>query len=299
MKIITHSGNFHPDEVFGVAALRIFFGKEAVKDIEIIRTRDLKIIEGKNQEDIVLDVGFKYISEENRYDHHQEGGAGKRENGVPYASFGLIWKHFGERIAGSKRGADTIEEKLVLAIDAGDNGVDTFQKVSKHFKPYLIEGAIISFLPTWQEKDMDIDGAFMNAVALAQVLLKREISKAKAFIDGESAVEKAYQDAQDKRIIMLDNNYSWRDVLVKYPEPLFVIMNDGKQTTWAVSAIRKDGASFQSRKLFPESWAGKSGSAFAEASGVSDANFCHNGRFIVVANSKEGALKLANLGVNT
>lgn len=294
MKIITHSGNFHPDEVLAVSALRMLFPKE---EMEIIRTRDLKIIEGKAPEDIVLDVGMKYIPEENRFDHHQEGGAGKRENGIPYASFGLIWKEYGERIAGSKRAADTIEEKLVLTIDAGDNGIDTYQKANKQFKPYLLEGALISFLPTWQEKDMDIDGAFMNAVALGQVILKREIAKAKAFIDGETEVEKAYAAAEDKRIIMLNNTYSWRDVLTRYPEPLFVIMNDGKQTTWAVSAIRKDGVSFQSRKLFPESWAGKTGSVLAEVTGVHDANFCHNGRFIAVANSKEGALALAKMAV--
>lgn len=295
MKIITHSGNFHPDEVLAVATLRILNGK----DMEIVRTRDVKVIEGKAPEDVVLDVGFKYIPEENRFDHHQEGGAGKRENGIPYASFGLIWKHFGEQVAGSKRTADTIEEKLVLSIDAMDNGIDTFQKANKHFKPYLIEAAIISFLPTWQEKDIDIDGAFMNAVALGQVILKREIAKAKAFIGGEQEVEKAYRDAADKRLVILDNNYSWRDVLAKYPEPLFVVMNDGKQTTWAVSSIRKDGVSFQSRKLFPESWAGKTGSALAAVTGVADANFCHNGRFIVVANSKEGALKLAQLAIET
>ena len=61
MKIITHSGNFHPDEVLGVAALRILFG-----NTEVIRTRDLKIIEGKSPEDIVIDVGLKYIPEEHK-----------------------------------------------------------------------------------------------------------------------------------------------------------------------------------------------------------------------------------------
>jgi uncharacterized UPF0160 family protein len=292
MKIFTHSGNFHPDEVLGTAALRLLF-----PDAEIVRTRDIKTLEEKDREDIVLDVGLKYVPEENRFDHHQEGGAGKRENGIPYASFGLIWKAYGERIAGSKRAADAIEEKLVLAIDADDNGVDTFQKASKHFKPYLLEAALISFLPTWKEKDKSIDDAFLNAMAMAQVILKREIVKAQSFIDGEGEVEKAFQKAEDKRIVILDNNYSWRDVIAKHPETLFVIMNDGKQTTWAVSAVRKDGVTFQSRKLFPESWAGKTGSALAEVTGVPDANFCHNGRFIVVANSRDGALKLAQMAV--
>jgi uncharacterized UPF0160 family protein len=293
MKIITHSGNFHPDEVCAVAALRLLFGN----DIAIVRDRDLKLIENKDADDIVLDVGNKYIPEQNYFDHHQEGGAGTRENGIPYASFGLIWKQFGERIAGSARAADTIEEKLVLSIDAMDNGIDTFQKANKHFKPYLLEAALISFLPTWKEKDTDLDVAFMQAVSIAQIILKREIIKAQSFIEGESEVEKAYENAEDKRVIVLENSYSWRDILTKYPEPLFVIMNDGKQTTWAVSAIRKDGVSFASRKLFPQSWAGKTGSALAAITGVSDANFCHNGRFIVIANSKEGALKLASLAI--
>lgn len=293
MKIITHSGNFHPDEIFGVATLRILFGN----DVEIIRTRDLSLISGRTSEDIVLDVGLVYDASKNLFDHHQQGGAGKRENGVPYASFGLIWKHFGEKVSGSKRGADNIEEKLVLAIDAGDNGIDTFQKANKNFKPYLIEGALISFLPTWKEKGVSIDEAFLKAVNFAQAILEREIIKAQAFIDGEAEVEKAYTQAEDKRIIILNNTYSWRDVIGKYPEPLFVIMNDGVQTTWAVSAVKKDGVSFQSRKLFPESWGGKSGSELAEATGVSDAHFCHNGRFILVANSKEGALKLAQMAV--
>ena len=45
MKIITHSGNFHPDEIFGVATLKILFGN----DVEVIRTRDLSIINEKAQ----------------------------------------------------------------------------------------------------------------------------------------------------------------------------------------------------------------------------------------------------------
>ncbi len=292
MKIITHGGNFHPDEVLGVASLLILF-----PEAEVVRTRDLSTIHHKAAEDIVLDVGLKYEPSQNLFDHHQQGGAGLRENGLPFASFGLIWKHFGTRVAGSERAAGIIEEKLVWPIDAGDNGIDTFQKANKNFKPYLLEGALISFLPTWQEKHIDTDTAFNQAVDCAQTILKREIIKTKAFIEGEAEVEKAYQTASDKRIIILNNTYSWRDVLGKHPEPLFVIMNDGVQTTWAVSAVKKDGVSFQSRKLLPESWAGKTGSELAAATGVSDANFCHNGRFIIVANSKAGALKLAQLAV--
>ena len=41
---------------------------------------------------IVLDIGG------GKYDHHQRGGNGARENGVPYASCGLIWREFGKEL---------------------------------------------------------------------------------------------------------------------------------------------------------------------------------------------------------
>jgi uncharacterized UPF0160 family protein len=43
----------------------------------------------------ILDVGDIYNPDQFRFDHHQAGGAGKRENDISYASCGLIWKHFG------------------------------------------------------------------------------------------------------------------------------------------------------------------------------------------------------------
>ena len=39
--------------------------------------------------DIVIDVGGQYDPDAGRFDHHQRGGAGERENGIPYSSFGL------------------------------------------------------------------------------------------------------------------------------------------------------------------------------------------------------------------
>ncbi len=58
----------------------------------MIRTRDLEVI---NKADIVIDVGGEYNADTGRFDHHQRGGAGERENGIPYSSFGLIWQKYG------------------------------------------------------------------------------------------------------------------------------------------------------------------------------------------------------------
>jgi uncharacterized UPF0160 family protein len=296
MKIITHSGNFHPDDVLAVATLLLLY-----PDAKVCRTRDDKTINEKDREDIVLDVGLRYEPENLYFDHHQPGGAGKRENGIPYASFGLIWKHFGSKLSGSERAAKTIEEKLVWPVDAADNGMDTYKRFRTDMKPYVLDAAIVSFIQTWEEKEQGtaFDERFMDAVKFVQPILKREVIKSNSFIKGEHKVREAYESAEDKRIIILDNAYSWKDIVKNFPEPLFVIMNDGVQTTWAVSAIKKDSVGFQNRKLLPEAWAGKTGGELAKVTGVEDANFCHNGRFLVVANSKEGAIKLAKIAVES
>ena len=76
--VAVHDGNFHPDDVFAVATLSILLDGK----IGVIRTRD----EGEiNKADYVLDVGHIYDPAKNRFDHHQEGGAGFR-NG----SFGVL-----------------------------------------------------------------------------------------------------------------------------------------------------------------------------------------------------------------
>jgi uncharacterized UPF0160 family protein len=79
--IATHNGNFHADDVFSVAAL-----KSILPAFKLIRTRDAELI---NKADIVIDVGGEYDPEAGRFDHHQRGGAGERENGIPYSSFGF------------------------------------------------------------------------------------------------------------------------------------------------------------------------------------------------------------------
>ena len=84
-----------------------FLFKEKIT--EVIRTRDESII---TQADIVFDVGNIYDPEHGRFDHHQTEGAGTRENGVPYASFGLVWKKYGTQICGSQEIADSIDKKI-------------------------------------------------------------------------------------------------------------------------------------------------------------------------------------------
>ena len=103
--IVTHSGNFHADDVFSIAALKNIF-----PTFTLIRTRNLDVIA---KADLVIDVGGEYDPEAGRFDHHQRGGAGARDNGIPYSSFGLIWKKYGlELCHGSQELADALDSGL-------------------------------------------------------------------------------------------------------------------------------------------------------------------------------------------
>jgi uncharacterized UPF0160 family protein len=281
-KLVTHSSTFHADDIFATASLSILLDG----NIEVARSRDPEVILSG---DYVYDVGGEYDPSRNRFDHHQEGGAGARENGIPYAAFGLVWKTYGGQICGSQEIADRLDEKLVQAIDAGDNGVSVYT-LKEDVAPYLIEDAFSSFRPTYNE-DGDFDTPFLKMVDFAKEILVREIHKIKSSVDAATFVESVYEQAPDKRLIVLDVSYPWGDVLGSHPEPLYVIYP--KSSVWHLQCVAIKAHSFENRKSLPQEWAGKLDGAMAEASGVVDATFCHNGRFLAVAKSKEGAIKLA------
>ena len=295
--IVTHSGSFHTDDVFAVATIKLFLGDVSHR---VIRTRDAEIIE---KGDFVVDVGNVYDPDKNRFDHHQqEGGAGERDNGIPYSSFGLVWKKYGEKLCNSEEVASIIEKRLVFPVDASDNGVETYIKSSEDLIPYTIHNIVEAFYPTWKEEEggQDFDIAFVKVLEIARKILSREIRKAQDEKIGKVFVEKAYNEAKDKRIIIIDGHYSWEETLACYSEVLFVVRPEHQNTVnWKVKAVRDDPiSSFEYRKYFPKSWAGKRNEELAKVTGVSDAIFCHNKCFIAVAGSKEGALKLAKLAVN-
>ena len=112
-------------------------------------------------------------------------------------------------------------------------------------------------------------------------------------LEASTEVKKAYDSAPDKRVVVLEKNYPYHEELKKYPEPLFVVAYR-PNGSWGVNTITaEDKGRFDIRKKLPEGWAGLRDEDMAKASGVNDAIFCHNGRFLAVAKTKEGALALA------
>jgi len=291
-KLITHNGSFHADDIFSTALFSILFEKLG-ESFEIIRTRDEKIIETG---DYVFDVGGIYNAEKNRFDHHQVGGAGKRENGIDRSSFGLVWEKFGSEICGGKETADLIDRKLVTPIDASDNAFDLVE--SKYdIMPYFVENIFFAMEPTWSEENLNRDEVFLKCVEIAKTILLREIVHAQSIVSAEDAIGDAYKNAIDKRIIVLDKNYPFEYILYNFPEPLFAVYPRKIDNSWGVKAIRDDIKSFKNRKNFPKSWGGLREDELQEITGVSDAIFCHHSLYLAGAKSKEGAIKLAQIAI--
>jgi uncharacterized UPF0160 family protein len=291
-KLITHNGSFHADDIFATATLSLILEKKG-ESFEIIRTRDTDII---NQGDYVYDVGGVYDEKINRFDHHQKDFKEKRDNGITYSSFGLIWKKFGLELSNSEKTSEIIDKRLVAPIDAGDNAIDLVEN-KYDVSPYFIQNFFYSMRPTWKETSVNVDEMFFKCVEMAKVILLREIIQAGDFVLAEKKIEEDYQKAEDKRIIILEQDYYHENILNKYTEPLFIIYPRTDGMSWGVKAIKEDPTTFKNRKDFPTEWGGLRDEELQKITGVADAVFCHKGLFMAVAKTKEGVIKLAELAL--
>lgn len=280
--IATHDGKFHTDDVFAVATLSLVLKD---REIEIVRTRDQALLK---RADIVVDVGEEYDPARGRFDHHQKGYAGNRSNNILYASFGLVWKEYGIQLAGSEENAQWIDEHLVQDIDAHDNGQVESDKTSSG---YSIGAIITSFRPALHE-NKPLDEGFLDALNIAVQILERLILHTKGYAESKQLITDAYNRAIDKRVVELQEELpGWKEILSAFPEPCFVTYkrNDGQ---WSAKCVPTEAQAFTSRRAFPEAWAGLRGEALQTISGEHSAVFCHNSRFIVVAQTREGILRL-------
>jgi uncharacterized UPF0160 family protein len=275
------------------------FLEKSGEEFEIIRTRDEKILKNAKVEDsYVFDVGGIYDEKENRFDHHQVGGAGKRKNGIEYAACGLVWKKFGIELCGSQKAADVVDERLFAPIDAGDNGFDLVQNLYET-SPYFIQNAMTSMRPTWREENSNENVMFLKCVEIAKTILDREIIQAQDALLAEELVISIYKNTKDKKIIVFDKNYPYEYTLNDFPEPLFVIYKRDSDGLWGLRAVKENPKTFINRKNLPKTWAGLRDEDLQNVTGVRDAVFCHRGLFLAVAKTKEGAMKLAQIAVES
>lgn len=286
----THSGKFHADDVMATTILRLLLG-----DIKVTRTRD---------EEILKKLDFVYDISLGEFDHHQLNKE-IRENNVPYAACGLVWREFGPRVIQKFNSEfdeddimsifDYVDKNVLQGIDATDNGID----IKSEIRITSISDIIQSFNPAWDSTSSK-DEAFEEAVRYATELIKRIIGRQVSVIKARVIVNEAFQNRDIKEIMVLKNGCPWLQQLLKIDintEVLFVISPDDYNTEYKIQTVKKTADTFEARKDILESIRGKSSEEINSIIKIDDAIFCHKAGFIASTKSMESALKIAKLSI--
>jgi len=290
MRIVTHSGNFHTDDIFAVATLLILF-----PDAEVVRSREAVVWKTA---DILVDVGGVYNPDTNHFDHHQREGAGVRKNSIPYASFGLVWKEFGEQVSGSAEARDIIDEKLAMPIDAIDNGVSLSSPKFPGVREYTLYDYLSAYIDPEETGPDRLLQTFMSLVVIARDLLVREVAIAKKIVEDTNNVREIINRTEDKNIVVIPGRMHWERAVAEVPEVIYVVY-PRREGSWGVRAVSKGNDGFDRKKSLPEAWVGKEAGDLASITGVPDVMFIHKGRHLASTKSKEGAIKLAEIALKS
>ncbi|AKS44821.1 Uncharacterized protein, UPF0160 family [Octadecabacter temperatus] len=296
--LVTHSGGFHADELLSSVVLTHLF-----PDAELVRTRDKKMI-APAADKIIYDVGGAYDGEAQIFDHHQRPGP-ERSDGQPFSSFGLIWAHYGrDYLTALDVPADDIEAihlkfdtKFVLPIDLLDNGAME-PSVAGPLSVLTLPSLLGSLKPVFDDPSPTADDdAFMSALPIARSFVEAQIRNLAAKFRSRQIVDQSIAEAGTSPILELPMGMPFRSALddAEADHILFVVIPRGAD--WTLGGIKLSGDTFDQRADLPAAWAGLTDEALEAASGVKGAKFCHNARFIAVANSRDAIMEMAQIAV--
>lgn len=289
---ITHAGTFHADEIFATLIL-----SKIMQEITLIRLPEFREQEKEQAKSdvIVYDIGA------GEFDHHQIGGNGSRENGVKYAACGLIWKAFGKELL-EKYGVkeieytlDYIDRNLIQFIDANDNG--QLPKLKTDYRNVHLSHIVSIFNPKWDE-EVDSDENFMKALNVCEIIFDEFLHDTFSKMKAKDIVDKAVENSENG-IMILDTFAPWKEFLLNSKNEKAQKINfavfPSSRGGYNVYAVPLEIGSFENRKSLPIKWRGLRDKDLQDVTGVETARFCHNAGFICSADSKDGALKLADM----
>lgn len=265
----THDGEFHADDVFSTALIKLYCRKKELTEPLIVRSRSIPDLFG----------GLIYDENNSPFDHHEE--LKYRVNGVPYAAFGLLWQAVGDEFVSEP---EKFDSSFVIFIDANDNGIsgynDTYSRI------------ISSMNPTWEE-DVSEDEQFEKAVQLAISILEREFAVINARNNAIPFVQKAYENSKNKEIVVLERFAMWQKALVPTDAKFVIWQKKGK---FLAQAIPVEVGSFELKTPFKEEWAGLRNEDLRKVSGL-NLNFCHKNLFFIEAETLESAIKACEISL--
>ena len=246
-KAFTHSGKFHADDVFS-SALLLYLNPQ------ITITRGNRVPE--DYDGIIFDIG------RGRYDHHQRDSR-VRENGVPYAAFGLLWEELGGEILGGTL-AQRFDEEFVQPLDNNDNTGEKNELAS----------LIGNFNPVWDETEA-ADGVTEDE-KINQVLAMQETQ------------------GGDARILVLPEFVPCQKRL-KETDTAFVIFPSNRGGYCIQPQKKPDSMNYKCS--FPKQWLGLENEELQEATGLASAGFCHRGGFLMTVGDEADAIRACEISL--
>ena len=296
--LVTHSGGFHADELLSSVILTRLF-----PHAELVRSRDKQMLTPAVDK-IIYDVGGDFNPDRQIFDHHQRPNP-LREDGQPYSSFGLIWAQYGaEYLAALDVPAGDIadihasfDSKFVLPIDLLDNGAME-PSVAGPLSVLTLPSLLGSLKPVFDDPSPTADDdAFIAALPIAGAFVVAVVRNLAAKARAQTLVAQAIAAAGTSPILELPMGMPYRSALDKAAADhmLFVVTPRGDD--WTLGGIKISNDTFDQRADLPAGWAGLTDQALEDASGVAGAKFCHNGRFIAVATSRDAIMKMAQIAV--
>ena len=265
----THGGKFHADDVFS-SALLLYINPE------IRITRGNKVPD--DFEGIVFDIG------RGRFDHHQKDSR-IRENGVPYAAFGLLWEVLGKEILGEEL-AVRFDESFVQPLDNNDNTGEKNELAT----------LIGNFNPSWDANDNG-DKEFFQAVSVAGMILENKFERYKGNERADKRIDEILKDHDQKsRILVLPEFIPCQKALSE-TDIAFVIFPSNRGG-YCIQPQKKE-YSMNYKCSFPESWLGLEGDELIKETGLDTAVFCHKGGFIMTVGQLDEAVMACQKAVDS
>lgn len=318
MLIGTHDGSFHADETTACAIISFLYD-----NCSIIRSRQPEVLE---KADLILDVSG--INDERHFDHHSKDFTLSRDNGIKYATAGLMWKKFGIEFLKktattvlNEQFTDDILNKAFLRIDAdfmqlvdlNDNGQLTShldELVPTHNEGEdLVKEELCGFMQSIPDvpylvammnvpkpTDDHQDKNFMMTVKILKTLLVNAASNALITEKGIDKVLKAYTGGE---ILIMHEKLPWTSAVFSYPEifkDCLLAVYPDRSGRWRVQSLPVSKAQrFKNRLSAPKSWRGLNYEDLDKACGLENTCFIHKTGFTGGALYFEDNLKLAKL----
>jgi uncharacterized UPF0160 family protein len=161
-----------------------------------------------------------------------------------------------------------------------------------------LPGLLETLKPVFDDTDPDAeDLAFRIALGIARSFAEARVGRSAAKLRAEALVHRAIVDAGEGRVLELPSGMPFRSAVVKAQADHLLFVIHPRQQDWCLTGIRRASEGFELRADLPAAWAGLTHADLEAACGVAGASFCHNGRFIAAAKTRDAAIKMAELAV--